>query len=60
MNYEPSDFARCNGNPALGYCPQCRRNPTNSPFHSEAQRQWWIGPWVMDDPCPNFEEMKEE
>lgn len=25
MTPEPQDFARCAGNPALGYCPLCKR-----------------------------------
>jgi hypothetical protein len=61
MTYKPSDFARCNGNPALGYCPQCKRNVKNSPVHPEAMRQCWIGPWVVEElPCPNFKEMKND
>lgn len=61
MNYEPSDVARCAGNPALGYCAQCKRKIENSPFHPEAMRQWWLGPWVVEDqPCPNFVEKKDD
>ena len=59
MQHEPQDFARCNGNPSLGYCQQCKRNVKNSPVHPEAMRQCWIGPWVVEElPCPNFKEVK--
>ena len=61
MTYEPQDFARCNGNPALEYCPQCKRNLKNSPVNPEATRQWYMGPWVEEkEPCPSFRRMKEE
>ena len=60
MTHESQDFARCAGNPALGYCPQCKRNVKNSPFPPGPSRSWWLGPWVVEDvPCPNFKEMKD-
>ena len=61
MKYEPSDFARCNGNPCFEYCKQCRRNLKNSPVHPEATHQWYMGPWVVEDErCPSFVEMKND
>lgn len=61
MQHEDQTFARCAGNPALGYCPQCKRNVKNSPFPPGFSRAWWLGPWVVEDvPCPNFKEMKND
>ena len=61
MQDEDQIFARCAGNPALGYCPQCKRNVKNSPFSPGPSRAWWLGPWVVEDvPCPNFKEMKDD
>lgn len=61
MNYEPSDFARCAGNPCFDYCKACKRNLKNSPVHPEATRQYYMGPWIMEDErCPSFTEMKED
>jgi hypothetical protein len=43
-----SDFttARCMGN-GRDECGTCLRKTL--PDHPE--RQWWIGPWVLDTPC---------
>lgn len=61
MRYEPQDFARCAGNPALEYCPGCKRNVVNAPIPPGPGQSWWLGPWViLNERCPNFREMKEE
>lgn len=61
MQDEDQTFARCAGNPALGYCPLCKRNVKNSPFPPGPSRAWWLGPWVVEElPCPNFKEMKDD
>lgn len=61
MNYQPQDFARCNGNPCFDYCTQCRRNLKNAPVPPDVTRSVWIGVWVMEDEkCPSFVEMKEK
>ena len=57
MQDEDQTFARCAGNPALGYCPLCKRNLKNSPVDPEAMQQWYMGPWIMEDErCPSFVE----
>ena len=62
MKYKPQDFARCESNPLLDQCKQCRRNVNINPVSPDAQRQSWIGPWVGHGPCPNgdFVEKEEE
>jgi len=55
MRYEAQDFARCAGNPCFAYCKQCKRNVFNSPVDPDAMRQWYMGPWVVEDEkCPSF------
>ena len=61
MTYEPSDFARCGGNPCFEYCRACKRNEKNSPADPQSNSQWYMGPWIMEDEkCPSFTEMKNE
>lgn len=50
MNYLPQDFARCMG-AHKKECESCKRNAKINPPHPQAQRQTWIGPWVLDTPC---------
>ena len=51
-------FTRCNGNPCFEYCKACKRNVVNSPVDPTSDRQWWMGPWIMEDEkCPSFTEM---
>ena len=58
MRYEAQDFARCAGNPCFEYCKACKRNIVNSPVHPKSDRQWWMGPWIMEDEvCPSFTKM---
>lgn len=55
MNFKPQDFTRCAGNSAFVYCKACQRNVANSPVNPQADRQWYMGPWVMEDEkCPSF------
>ena len=61
MTYEPSDFARCGGNPCFEYCRACKRNEKNSPADPQSNSQWYMGPWIMEDErCPSFVGVKEE
>ena len=61
MTYEPSDFARCGGNPCFEYCRACKRNEKNSPADPQSNHQWYMGPWIMEDErCPSFVGVKEE
>ena len=61
MRFEAQDFARCAGNPCFEYCKACKRNVANSPVNPNSDRQWWMGPWIMEDEkCPSFVEMKND
>jgi hypothetical protein len=52
MRYIQQDVAKCAGNPALRECNDCLR--MTLPMHPNAQRQVWIGAWVIkDEPCPS-------
>jgi hypothetical protein len=51
-HYLAQDFARCASNRIKIECDSCLRNMHISPVHPQA-RQVWIGPWVLDEPCPS-------
>lgn len=59
MRYEAQDFARCNSS-HKDECKTCLRNVRISPVHPESLRQVWIGPWVMDEPCPSRVPMEKK
>ena len=55
MRFEAQDFARCAGNPCFDYCKACKRNVFNSPVNPDAMRQWYMGPWIIEEErCPSF------
>lgn len=61
MRYEAQDFARCAGNPCFTYCKDCKRNVINTPVNPKADRQWWMGPWIIEDErCPSFSKLELE
>ena len=45
------DTAKCAGNPEHAECKQCLRYLL--PVNPNASRQVWMGPWIMDEPCPS-------
>jgi hypothetical protein len=52
MRYISQDTAKCAGNPHLPECNDCLR--MTLPVNPNAQRQVWIGAWVItDEPCPS-------
>jgi len=58
-HYRAQDFARCAGNPCRLECETCARNERNSAVHPDAQRQVWLGVWVIEDErCPSRVEME--
>ena len=59
MRYESQDFARC-ASSHREECTTCLRNVRISPVAPDAQRQVWIGPWVIENErCPSRVEVKE-
>ena len=45
------DTAKCAGNPIKDECKTCLRFLL--PVNPESTHQVWMGPWVMDEPCPS-------
>lgn len=60
MNYLPSDYARCFSTPGREQCKTCQRNINNSPLHPDAARSVWVGPWVLEGPCPSYSKGNNE
>lgn len=46
------DFARC-ASSHREECRTCARNENVNPVRPDAQRQVWLGVWVMEEPCPS-------
>lgn len=49
--YISQDTAKCAGNPEHEECKKCLRYLL--PVHPDSMRQLWMGPWIMDEPCPS-------
>lgn len=47
----PNDVAKCAGNPEHMECQKCLRYLL--PVNPNSSRQLWMGPWIMDEPCPS-------